>query len=265
MARISLDLREPARTRFGRVQDAMGFGRAEMLGTLVLFWAETREREMESGTLDELRAAAPLSHERAERFVAALLDAGYVGAPDEAGIHPIVDNEGENARRAALREKGRRGGIASRAKASPKRGRPKKKVAPEPAGPALVIASDAAPRPAPTPLQLACARTWEAYRVAFYQRFGQDPVRNAKVNSLIVTFVQRLGHEESPAVLASYLQHPSPFYLERMYPLDLAVRDCEALRAQWATGQYVTRSQAQAQTSTDGYQQRMQHILNRGS
>lgn len=51
------------------------------------------------------------------------------------------------------------------------------------------------PKPQETPLREACRKTWEAYKNGYWERYGVDPVRNAKVSSQIKQFVERVGME----------------------------------------------------------------------
>lgn len=88
--------------------------------------------------------------------------------------------------------------------------------------------ADAKP-PAPT------AGTWTAYCDAYRERYGVDPVRNAKVNGQVAQFVGRLG-ADSPQVAAFFVGLQDQFYVKQMHPVDLLLRDAEKLRTQWATG-----------------------------
>lgn len=75
---------------------------------------------------------------------------------------------------------------------------------------------------------------WLSYRDAYKGRYKVEPTRNAKVNSLIGHFVNRVG-ADAPKILEFYLDLNNAFYVQRMHALDLAVRDAEALRTQWLT------------------------------
>ncbi len=88
--------------------------------------------------------------------------------------------------------------------------------------------ADAKP-PAPT------AATWTAYCDGYRERYGVDPVRNAKVNGQLAQLVGRLG-VDSPSVAAFFVALQDQFYVKQMHPVDLLLRDAEKLRTQWATG-----------------------------
>lgn len=89
--------------------------------------------------------------------------------------------------------------------------------------------------------------TWESYYGAFKQRYGTDPIRDAKANSNITQLVKRLG-QESPQVIAFYVAQHTPFYVQKCHPLSLAVADAQALRTMWATNKTMaSRKQTEAQ------------------
>lgn len=104
-----------------------------------------------------------------------------------------------------------------------------------------------------TELQAACRSTWAAYASAYTARYGAAPVRNAKVNSAVKAFVMRLGHDESPAVAAFFVERVSEAAVVRStHDFGLLLNRCESYRTQWATG----RTAAPANTET-AYQRSM--------
>ena len=88
------------------------------------------------------------------------------------------------------------------------------------------------------------AETFNAYSSAYRERYGVDPVRNAKVSAQLCQLVQRLGTTEAPAVAAFYVQHSGMLYVRGKHPVDLLVRDAEGLRTEWVTGRKVTDTEA---------------------
>lgn len=78
--------------------------------------------------------------------------------------------------------------------------------------------------------------TWESYRSAYRTRYGVDPVRNRKTNSLLCQVVDKLGEEEAPKVAKFYLTRNKPSYVSSKHAPDLLSRDAEGLRTEWATG-----------------------------
>lgn len=95
-----------------------------------------------------------------------------------------------------------------------------------------------------TPLQEACKATWIAYSNAYFDRYGTEPVRNTKVNSLIKNYVQRIGHQESPHVAAFYVGSNNGYYISRAHSVDCLLADAEKLRTEWVTGSRMTRTRA---------------------
>ncbi|WP_312237049.1 helix-turn-helix domain-containing protein [Stenotrophomonas sp.] len=95
-----------------------------------------------------------------------------------------------------------------------------------------------------TELQAACRATWAAYAVAYRNRHGATPVRNAKVNAHVKQIVQRLGHAEAPLVAAWFLRVNERMVVQGMHDLGLLLARCEAYRTQWATNRQVTETSA---------------------
>jgi hypothetical protein len=109
---------------------------------------------------------------------------------------------------------------------------------------AVAIVSTPAASPRPSKPVAPSAPTWEAYASAYQDRYGVEPVRNAKVNSQLALFVGRLGAEEAPAVARFFVGHQSAFYVRGMHPVEHLLKDAEKLRTEWATGRRVTSTQA---------------------
>lgn len=107
-------------------------------------------------------------------------------------------------------------------------------------GSAAVPATATRKKAEPNPLNLA---TWEAYAAAFFDRYGTEPVRNAKTNSQIANLVKRLG-EEAPEIAAFYVSHNKGWYVQKMHAVDYLLSDAESLRTQWATNTQMTESKA---------------------
>jgi uncharacterized protein YdaU (DUF1376 family) len=85
--------------------------------------------------------------------------------------------------------------------------------------------------------------TWKAYKQAYLQRYGVEPVRNASVNGQISQFVKRLGIE-APAVASFYVGSNAAFYVRGKHGTGPMLKDAEGLRTEWATGREVTQTQA---------------------
>lgn len=102
----------------------------------------------------------------------------------------------------------------------------------------VAIAPDAA-----TPDKDLNKAVWDSYSLAYFERYGTEPVRNLKVNSQVSQLAKRLG-QEAPDVVRFYLGHSKSFYISNMHSIGICLADAEALRTQWATGQKVTQRQA---------------------
>lgn len=87
---------------------------------------------------------------------------------------------------------------------------------------------------APPKAPPATGAVWDAYRDAFVRRYGQEPVRNARVNAQLAQLVGRIGAAEAPAVAAFYVGHNGRFYVEKCHGVGYLLADAEKLRTEWA-------------------------------
>ncbi|MDY7559933.1 hypothetical protein QN366_04975 [Pseudomonas sp. CCC3.2] len=101
-----------------------------------------------------------------------------------------------------------------------------------------------------TDAQLANAATWNAYSNAYYDRYGAEPVRNAKVNGQVAQLVSRLGAAEAPHVAAFYVAINDSFYLRSSHEFGLLVARAEGIRTQWVTGRQVNSVTARQMENT---------------
>ena len=85
---------------------------------------------------------------------------------------------------------------------------------------------------------------WEAYAAQYENRYGVQPVRNAKVNGQLAQFVQRVPKEEAPEIAAFFVCHNYSFYVQKAHPIGLLLADAEKIRMEWVRGQQITATQA---------------------
>jgi hypothetical protein len=90
-----------------------------------------------------------------------------------------------------------------------------------------------------TEAQVANTNTWDAYTIAYLERYGVEPVRNAKVNGQISQLVQRLGADEAPQVAMFYVTINDSFFIRASHEFGLLVARAEGIRTQWITGRQV--------------------------
>lgn len=144
---------------------------------------------------------------------------------NDASYTPLMQDKGEGKGR---ERNGREEEGNSCAEASPS-------VAALPA----VVKPKVAKEPAPTGM------IWQAYSQAYWNRYGVEPVRNAKVNGQLAQLLTRLGAQEAPAVAQWFLTHNNRWYVQQMHSVDSLLRDAEKLRTEWATGNRMTVAAAQ--------------------
>lgn len=108
--------------------------------------------------------------------------------------------------------------------------------------PSVAPAAPAAPAPPAKPKRVRKPKApedegptvpvWRAYALTFLEVHGVEPVRNAKVNGQLSQLIDRLGKDDAVQVAAFYVR--DPLYRAKTHPVDLLLRDAEALRARWA-------------------------------
>lgn len=91
----------------------------------------------------------------------------------------------------------------------------------------------------PADLKILNSEIWEAYREAYASRYNTEPIRNAKVNSMVSQLGRRLGGEAA-AVVRFYLTHNKSFYVSKLHDFGLCLADAEALRTQWFHDKAIT-------------------------
>jgi uncharacterized protein YdaU (DUF1376 family) len=101
----------------------------------------------------------------------------------------------------------------------------------------LQVASD-------TARQDKCRVIWSNYKNAYYNRYGTEPVRNAKTNKQVVALLDRLG-DEAQHVANYYLSINDSFLIKRAHDFGSLLSGCEGYRTQWATNKTITTTQAQ--------------------
>jgi hypothetical protein len=81
---------------------------------------------------------------------------------------------------------------------------------------------------------------WEAYAEAYHARYGDWPVRNARVNSQLAQFAARVPASEAPDIARHYLRSNYARYVGKGHTAGCLLEDAEKLRTEWATGKHGT-------------------------
>ena len=84
---------------------------------------------------------------------------------------------------------------------------------------------------------------WDAYALAYQDRYGVEPVRNAKVNGQLSQLVKRIG-PDAPAVAGHYVRSNNTWYVRKGHSVGCLLADAEKLRTEWATGRHITAAYA---------------------
>lgn len=77
---------------------------------------------------------------------------------------------------------------------------------------------------------------WAAYSAAYAERYGTEPSRSAKTNSILCKLVDEVGAEDAPKIAAHFLTMDSALYTSSMHDPTLLIRDAQKIRTCWRTG-----------------------------
>lgn len=87
---------------------------------------------------------------------------------------------------------------------------------------------------------------WNAYRHSYQNRYGVDPLRNAKVNGLLAKLVRDTGDEVACQLVVYFVNHDKQFYVQRRHDIGLLVSDVQSVHTDM-----MTNSQMTAQTARE--------------
>lgn len=86
---------------------------------------------------------------------------------------------------------------------------------------------------------------FEAYKEAYAKRYSQEPLRNAKVNSICSQIAKEVGIEVGKAIMHFYLQQNVAWYVQKAHAIQFALADLQALRTNMLNNQAMSSRQAQ--------------------
>lgn len=94
------------------------------------------------------------------------------------------------------------------------------------------------------------ASTWAAYRAAYLQAYGVEPLRNAKVNGQVASFVKLVGEDKAPHIAAFYVGHPNHWYRRKGHDFGTLLANAQALATDWQRNTRTTSVQARQTEKT---------------
>ena len=246
--KVSLDPSTWGEPRFEALRRSLGWTQAETLGTLALFWHGTREAGLVTAEVQALRSYLTVDHDSAERVLDAMRQTGYLVPCGRGAEVTIAGNE----KPVELARKRRKWGFMGGPKERHEKKEPEKKQA---------VARKPPPEKEEKEAQrLANRACWDAYVASYEARYGVPPLRDAKVNTMVMQFVKRIGQERAPSVIRFFVEHDDRDYMRSKHALNCALRDAEALHTQWMLGQATTSQDLRAQESEAHMRGQLQRI-----
>jgi uncharacterized protein YdaU (DUF1376 family) len=95
------------------------------------------------------------------------------------------------------------------------------------------------------------AQAWRGYSEAYKARYGDEPLRNATVNSKFKQFCGLVPIENAGEIAAYYVGLNNQFYLTKRHPVGLLVSDAEAIYSGWRTGASLSQTGARLLDRTE--------------
>lgn len=115
--------------------------------------------------------------------------------------------------------------------------------------------------------QEACRAIWSSYSTAYTNRYGVQPVRNAKVNRQVNDLLKRLG-SEAAGVAEFFVSINDGYLIRSCHEFGSLLVKAEAYRTQWMTGRQMNattaRQMEQTQANINAAEQAAQSILEGG-
>ena len=85
--------------------------------------------------------------------------------------------------------------------------------------------------------------TWEFYKQAYLERYGIEPVRNAKVNRNILDFVKQVG-ANAPQMIYFFVFHNNSWYVQKGHDTGTLLANVQAIARDWSKGYQTTQTYA---------------------
>lgn len=85
--------------------------------------------------------------------------------------------------------------------------------------------------------------TWEFYKQAYLERYGIEPVRNARVNRNILDFVKQVG-ANAPQMIYFFVFHNNSWYVQKGHDTGTLLQNVQAIARDWAKGYQTTQTYA---------------------
>ncbi len=105
--------------------------------------------------------------------------------------------------------------------------------------------------------------TWDSYSIAYTDRWGHPPDRNAAVNSLIKSLVEKVGNA-APDLVRFFVSHNDGFYVKAGHPLTLCIRDYVGLKTQMLRGKQITTADIRRLEKTQVQQGNLEDVQKGG-
>ena len=81
---------------------------------------------------------------------------------------------------------------------------------------------------------------WQAYKQAYLQRYGIEPLRNAKIFGQIKNFIAMVGEKDAPHIAAYYVTHNRALYVQKAHDIGTLLMNAQVITKDYYTGYQTT-------------------------
>lgn len=92
--------------------------------------------------------------------------------------------------------------------------------------------------------------TWNAYNQAYVDRYGVEPIRNAKTNGQIASLVKSVGGDIAPILASYYLKHNGTWFTQRRHDLGLLLQNYQQVYTDMQRNEQMTLTKSRQQEKT---------------
>ena len=113
----------------------------------------------------------------------------------------------------------------------------------------------------PNESKLTSVNVWLAYQQAYRKRYQIDPLRNARVNTLLLKLAREIGEADAVRLVEYYVSHDNHFYVKKRHDIGVLVSDAQAVYTDMMIGEQMTQAQASKIDAKAGRGQRYRKVI----
>lgn len=92
--------------------------------------------------------------------------------------------------------------------------------------------------------------TWNAYKQAYFAKYGVEPLRNAKVNGQVASLVKSVGGDIAPVLAAYYVSHNNSWFTQKRHDFGVLLANYQQVYTDMMRNEQMTTQKARQQEKT---------------